>query len=161
MAAWDDDDLAIIEAQQQQNNSMAKRFNKVVILKHVFTLEELEKDITAALDIREDIQEGCEEIGPVTSVTLYDLEKDGVISARFQNEEDAKECVKRMDGRFFAGRRLSAKIYDGLAKYKKSSKRNRADEDDEKDEEERLQKFGEWLESGAADAEDEGEWHDD
>ncbi|KAK7204496.1 hypothetical protein BZA70DRAFT_194110 [Myxozyma melibiosi] len=162
LAAWDDEELELIEEQQRQNNALAKRFSKVVILKHVFTLKELEEDITAALDIKEDIREGCEEIGPVTSVILYDLERDGVMSVRFQKEEDAKECVRRMDGRFFSGRRLEAALYDGLARYKKSGKKSGAtDEDGEKEEEERLKKFGEWLESGAADAEDEGEWHDD
>ncbi|KAK9475029.1 uncharacterized protein V1510DRAFT_409846 [Dipodascopsis tothii] len=140
LADWDDDDVP-----QQANG----RWRKVVILKHVFTLKELDEDVTAALDIKEDIREGCEEIGPVTNVTLYDLEEDGVVSVRFQNADDAEECVDRMDGRFFGGRRITATIYDGEVRYRKAKKAAPAglDDDADRDEQDRLEKFGEWLEA--------------
>ncbi|KAK9388644.1 hypothetical protein V1515DRAFT_578964 [Lipomyces mesembrius] len=140
---WDDDD----DAEQQSTTN--KRWNKIVILKHVFTLQELEDDLTAALDIKEDIRDGCEEIGPVTNVVLYDLEPDGVISVKFRNEDHALDCVSKMDGRYFSGRQLEASIYDGQVRYRKSGKKH-GDEDD-KVEEERLARFGEWLEHDEAD----------
>ncbi|KAK9446447.1 uncharacterized protein V1518DRAFT_388899 [Limtongia smithiae] len=164
LADWDDSDLELIEEQQRKSlpKHMVKKNNKLVILKHVFTLAELDEDVAAALDIKQDIREGCEEIGPVTSVTLYDLEPDGVISVRFKDEEDAAECVRRMNGRFFSGRRLDVARHDGIAKYRKSKKGDGDDDGDtDKNEEERLRKFGEWLESAGAEAEHEGEWHDD
>ncbi|KAK9314757.1 hypothetical protein V1522DRAFT_112439 [Lipomyces starkeyi] len=142
---WDDDDA-------EQLSTTNKRWNKIVILKHVFTLQELEEDLTAALDIKEDIRDGCEEIGPVTNVVLYDLEPDGVMSIKFRNEDDALDCVSKMDGRYFSGRQLEASIYDGRVRYRKSGKKH-GDEDD-KVEEERLARFGEWLEHDEADGDD-------
>ncbi|KAK9371126.1 hypothetical protein V1509DRAFT_606932 [Lipomyces kononenkoae] len=134
---WDDDDV-------DQQYTTNKRWNKIVILKHVFSLQELEEDVTAALDIKQDIREGCEEIGPVSNVVLYDLEPDGVMSIKFRHEDDALECVRKMDSRYFSGRQLEASIYDGRVRYKKSGKKH-GDEDDNV-EEERLARFGEWLE---------------
>ncbi|KAK9353907.1 hypothetical protein V1523DRAFT_172091 [Lipomyces doorenjongii] len=142
---WDDDDA-------EQQSTTNKRWNKIVILKHVFTLQELEDDLTAALDIKEDIRDGCEEIGPVTNVVLYDLEPDGVMSIKFRNEDDALDCISKMDGRYFSGRQLEASIYDGQVRYRKSGKKH-GDEDD-KVEEERLARFGEWLEHDEADGDD-------
>ncbi|KAK9484019.1 hypothetical protein V1527DRAFT_471226 [Lipomyces starkeyi] len=142
---WDDDDA-------EQLSTTNKRWNKIVILKHVFSLQELEEDLTAALDIKEDIRDGCEEIGPVTNVVLYDLEPDGVMSIKFRNEDDALDCVSKMDGRYFSGRQLEASIYDGRVRYRKSGKKH-GDEDD-KVEEERLARFGEWLEHDEADGDD-------
>ncbi|KAK9458754.1 uncharacterized protein V1516DRAFT_697440 [Lipomyces oligophaga] len=155
LADWDDADLELIQQQQRQSTALRK-FNKIVIIKHAFTLDELKTDITAAIDIKQDIREGCEDIGPVTSIVLYDLEPDGVLSVRFQREQDAFECVNLMDGRYFGGRPLSVQLYDGLTRYRKTSKRTAVEEGDNEDE--RLRKFGEWLESGAANEADEGEW---
>jgi HIV Tat-specific factor 1 len=139
LADWDDDD----------GQEVAKRFEKVVIFKKVFTLKELEDDVTASLDIKQDIMEGCQEIGAVTSVTLYDLEEDGVVSVKFQHKDDAMACVKKMDGRFFGGRRLEAYLHDGRTKYRKSKKH-----DESAKEEERLEKFGTWLEGHQDDKKD-------
>ena len=50
---------------------------------------------------------------------------------------------QRMNGRFFAGRKLEAEIYDGKTKYTS----NVTSEDAEKEEAERLEKFAKWLES--------------
>ncbi|KAK9466663.1 hypothetical protein V1512DRAFT_263155 [Lipomyces arxii] len=127
LADWDDDDIPATNP----------KYNNIVILKNAFTLDELQHDVTAELDIKQDIREGCEEIGPVTNVVLYDLEPDGIISVRFQHQQDALECVRQMDGRFFDGKRLEAGLYDGT-RYRKSHK--------EQDDQSRLDQFGEWLE---------------
>lgn len=39
----------------------------------MFTQQELEKDPTLLLDLKEDVREECEGIGKVTNVTLYDV----------------------------------------------------------------------------------------
>ncbi|KAK9478839.1 hypothetical protein V1514DRAFT_293020 [Lipomyces japonicus] len=137
LADWDDDDIP------KESN---KKWNKIVVLKHVFTLKELEQDVAASLDIKQDIREGCEQVGPVTNVVLYDLEEDGVITVRFKSADDAEVCVQRMNGRFFNGQRLKAFIFDGNERYRKSGKKDLTEEDDDKIEQERLQKFGDWLE---------------
>lgn len=134
LADWDDDG---------HRKEIPKRWEKLVIFKNVFTLQELEQDVTVALDIKQDILEGCEEIGPVTSITLFDLEPQGVVSVKFERKEDALRCVERMNKRFFGGRRLEVEIYDGGIKYRKTK---RDDETDNTKEQERLDKFGTWLE---------------
>ena len=116
LADWDDDDpSAMLDT--------SSRWDKVVILKHMFTLEELEvsgyslpgidirwkmvwyvngahygfllqKDPAAILDIKEDIRDECAKLGDVTNVVLFDKEPDGVASVRFSNPEAAKACVR-------------------------------------------------------------------
>lgn len=86
LADWDDDD-------PQTLKQTSSRFDKVVILKHMFTLEELQKDKEAAQDIAEDVREECSTLGDVLNVTLFDKEADGVVSVRFSNAEAARACV--------------------------------------------------------------------
>ncbi|KAI4203720.1 MAG: hypothetical protein LQ346_001730 [Caloplaca aetnensis] len=131
----------------------SSRWDKVVILKHMFTLKELEEDPAAILEIKEDIREECAKIAPVTNVVLFDKEADGVASVRFSNAEGAKACVRVMDNRFFSGTRVEAYIADGSEKFKKSSERKVTLGDDEEEageaeEGKRLDQFGSWLEAG-------------
>ena len=86
LADWDDDDPATLP-------NMSSKWDKVVILKHMFTLKELEEDPAAILDIKEDIRDECSKLGEVTNVTLYDREEDGVASVRFGTTEAAQACV--------------------------------------------------------------------
>ncbi|SLM41302.1 nuclear mrna splicing factor-associated [Lasallia pustulata] len=145
LADWDDDDPSALP-------DTSSRWDKVVILKHMFTLAELEEDPAAILDIKEDIREECAKLGDVTNVVLFDKEPDGVASVRYGNAEAAKACVRVMDGRFFSGTKVEAYIADGNEKFKKSSEKKlgteeEGEEDAEADDEgRRLDKFGSWLE---------------
>jgi HIV Tat-specific factor 1 len=85
LADWDDDDYS---------EKAHKRWSKVVILRHMFTLKELEEDPAALIELKQDVREECEKIGEVTNVVLFDAEKDGIMSVRFANENDAVECVQ-------------------------------------------------------------------
>ncbi|RHZ69679.1 hypothetical protein CDV55_108065 [Aspergillus turcosus] len=148
LADWSDDEPSNL-------TDTSSRFEKVVILKHMFTLKEIEEDPAAILDIKDDIREECSKLGEVTNVVMYDKEPDGVVSVRFIDPEAARQCVRVMDGRFFAGTRVEAYISDGKEKFRKSNERRAALEDmaerglDAEDEEEnaRLDEFGTWLES--------------
>ena len=101
------------------------------------------------MDLKEDIREECEKLGDVTNLVLYDQEEDGVVSVRFANAESAKACVQVMDGRFFAGQKVEAYIFDGTERFKKSSMKKH-NENEEATEEERLERFGDWLEAGGS-----------
>jgi len=136
---WDDDD-------PQALPDTSSRWDKVVILKHMFTLEELEEDPAAMLEIKEDIREECAKLGPVTNVVLFDKEKDGVASVRFSNAEAAAACVRLMNGRWFDERQLEAYISTGNERFKKSSDKHAGDDDEDEEEGGRLDKFGSWLE---------------
>ncbi|KAL8803481.1 MAG: hypothetical protein Q9182_003178 [Xanthomendoza sp. 2 TL-2023] len=147
LADWDDDDPQAIQ-------DTSSRWDKVVILKHMFTLRELEEDPAAILEIKEDIREECAKIANVTNVVLFDKEPNGVASVRFSDAEGAKACVRVMDNRFFAGTRVEAYISDGSEKFKKSTGKKlqldeeEGEEEDGNEEGRRLDQFGTWLEAG-------------
>ncbi|KXJ95819.1 putative nuclear mRNA splicing factor-associated protein [Microdochium bolleyi] len=125
LADWDDDEP--YGAQLETN----ARKDRVVILRHMFTLQELEEDPAALLDIKEDIRDECSKLGPVTNVVLYDLEVDGVASVKFKDPSAAEACVELMDGRAFDGRTVRASIATGKEKYRQSGKDKGDAEDDE------------------------------
>ncbi|KZS98349.1 hypothetical protein SISNIDRAFT_404278 [Sistotremastrum niveocremeum HHB9708] len=144
---WDSEDEfgpAIEKETQSQNQS------RVVILKHMFTLAELAEDVSLLLDLKEDVREECASLGDVTNVVLYDKEEDGIMTVKFRDPLSAKACVMKMNGRFFAGRKVEATLGGGKLKFRRSG---RADGDDgnsdgEADESERkrLEDFAKWLE---------------
>ncbi|KAI9765266.1 MAG: hypothetical protein M1840_007465 [Geoglossum simile] len=141
LADWDDDDSSILP-------DTTSKWDKVVILKHMFTQQELEEDPAAILDIKEDVREECAKLGEVTNVVLFDKEVDGVASVRFADADAAKACVRVMDGRFFSGTRVEAYIADGTEKFKKTSEKKVIHDEDDDDESKRLDRFGSWLEEG-------------
>ncbi|CAG8802280.1 29215_t:CDS:2, partial [Racocetra persica] len=57
---------------ESEPGKKAERYSKIVILKYMFTLEELENDVSLILDLKEDIREECQKLGEVTNVVLYD-----------------------------------------------------------------------------------------
>ncbi|EGR51229.1 uncharacterized protein TRIREDRAFT_57178 [Trichoderma reesei QM6a] len=113
LADWDDDEPYLAPVQPN-----SKR-DRTVILRHMFTLQELEEDPAALLEIKEDIRDECSKLGPVTSVVLYDLEPEGVVSVRFKTAEAAAACIKLMHGRSFGGNIVHATLATG-EKFKKS-----------------------------------------
>jgi len=116
LADWSDDEPSSI-------TETSTRWDKVVILKHMFTVDELAEDSAAILDIKEDIREECGKLGEVTNVVLFDMEEEGVASVRFGNAEAARACVNLMSGRSFAGQTVEAYISDGKEQFKKSKKK--------------------------------------
>ncbi|KAK3807943.1 MAG: hypothetical protein J3R72DRAFT_99007 [Linnemannia gamsii] len=126
-----------------ENLVKADKWNKVCILKHMFTLQELEADPTLLLDLKEDIREECEKCGDVTNVVIYDHHPEGVVSVRFKEKESAELCVKLMSGRFFAGQRVIAEIYDGHTKYESQKSKEELEEEEKM----RLDRYAKWLEA--------------
>lgn len=55
-----------------QDAVIVNQHNRVVILKHMFTLQGLEEDASLLLDLKEDVREECASLGEVTNVVLYD-----------------------------------------------------------------------------------------
>lgn len=123
LADWSDDEPAAIQTES------TTKWQKMVVLRHMFTLAELEEDPAALLDIKEDIREECEKLGPVTNVVLYDEEPDGVVSVKFRKPESALACVQLMNGRAFDGRVVEATISTGQ-KFKKSQGGGGGEEED-------------------------------
>ncbi|CAG8698500.1 72_t:CDS:2, partial [Scutellospora calospora] len=76
---------------------------------------------------------------------LFELQKepDGIVSVKFKDSLSAEACVLKMNGRFFAGRRIEAQIFDGKQKYQKTSSKSNETEEEESN---RLEKYAKWLE---------------
>ena len=117
LADWSsDEDTSAIKSRKSKHDH-------VVILTNMFRPIDFEEDPGQLLEISQDVREACEDIGPTTKVTIYDLEPAGIVSVRFKSVEDAAACVPRMNGRWFAERQISAWIHDGKAKYRESKDR--------------------------------------
>ncbi|ORY26260.1 hypothetical protein BCR39DRAFT_541678 [Naematelia encephala] len=121
----------------------ANRMNRVVVLKGMFSVEDVEKDPGLLLELKEDVREEAETLGTVTSVQLYDQEEDGVMTIKFKDAVSAQACVMKMNGRFFDGRQIFAGIYSGKERYRKSGGGGLGDDDEE--EQDRLEGFASWL----------------
>lgn len=64
--------------------------NRVVVLKYMFKLDDLEKDPALLLELKEDVREEAESLGEVTSVILYDV-SDPFTSPLDKKDQDRKE----------------------------------------------------------------------
>lgn len=69
---WDDED-GFGPMLKPEENTNAVNNSRVVVLKHMFTLQELEEDAALLLDLKEDVREECASLGEVTNVVLYDV----------------------------------------------------------------------------------------
>lgn len=58
----------------------ANKPGRVVVLKHMFTLQELEDDATLLLDLKEDVRDECASLGEVTNVVLFDVRRLALLS---------------------------------------------------------------------------------
>jgi HIV Tat-specific factor 1 len=115
---WDEDDVSVMPVTSNE-------WDKVVVLKNVFTLEDLEQDEDDDEDesmadfIIRDIREQCLKFGRVENAVLFDAEPEGVITVRFGNGSAAQACVKKMHGRRLEGRLVEARIADGTERFQK------------------------------------------
>ncbi|KAK3076008.1 hypothetical protein LTR53_000185 [Teratosphaeriaceae sp. CCFEE 6253] len=137
LADWDDDD-------PQALPDTSSRWDKLVILSHMFTPEVLASDPFAISDITEDVREECEKLGTVANITLFDQEADGVVTVRFTDARAAAACVRAFGGRGFDGRKVVARTADGTERFKKSRK---GAKEKEQEEQERLEAFSRDIEA--------------
>ncbi|CAO3612177.1 unnamed protein product [Cunninghamella blakesleeana] len=134
---------------EEESGKKSEKFSKIVILKNMYTQQELDDDPTLLLELKEDVREECEKLGEVTNVILYDKSPGGIISVRFMEQKSANACVLLMNNRYFGGKQISAEIYDGKTRYNKSGPG--LTEDDEEAEKQRLERYAKWLEQGGDD----------
>ena len=53
------------------------------MLKHMFTLQQLEEDASLLLDLKEDVRDECSTLGEVTNVVLYDVRVSDILLVLF------------------------------------------------------------------------------
>lgn len=90
---------------------------KIVIMKHCFDPKEFLEDACMITEIRDDIRQECEKLGPVKKVLLFDRHPDGVVSVKFDTHESAEDAVKVFDKRWFGGQQIEATQWDGVTDY--------------------------------------------
>jgi len=135
---------------QRKELSWDEDENRNVILKYMFTIEEAKGNDSFFTDLEEEIKDECEKLGDVGKVKIFEHNPDGVIAVKFADHYAAERCVERMNGRFFAGRRVEAFFYDGWTDYRVGEEKDQ--------EEQRIDEFGRWLEEGE---EEEGKGEDE
>ncbi|KAF2857830.1 hypothetical protein K470DRAFT_283607 [Piedraia hortae CBS 480.64] len=133
LADWSDED------DNPSAMPTSSRWDKVVVLRHMFTLEEMEQDAEFLSELKEDLMEECGKLGKVANVTVFDKEEDGVVTVRFSKAEAAQACVELMHGRWYDKRQIQATIADGTERFQKTWK-------DKGSADERLEAFTRGLE---------------
>ncbi|KAF8210265.1 hypothetical protein K438DRAFT_1916720 [Mycena galopus ATCC 62051] len=142
---WDDEDGFGPALKPEDAVNVANKNSRVVVLKHMFTLKQLEEDAALLLDLKEDVREECATLGEVTNVVLYDKEADGVMTVKFRDPLSAQACVLKMNGRFFDGLRVEASLYSGKQRFKRSGAGDEIEGDNDEAEKSRLDNFAQWL----------------
>lgn len=128
------------------------RWAKILILKHMYTPQELEADpLEFPLQLAEEITEECQERLGIESCSvklIEDRAEEGLCSVKFKSDLEALAAQKLMNGRYFDGRRVEATIYDGS--FALSQPKTVAAEDEEA----RLERFSRFIEGRESDNED-------
>lgn len=90
-----------------------------VILKHMFTPEEILEDLSLRLDIEQDVELKCGELlCEPKRVVIYDKHPEGVVAITFANSDHAEKCVKALNNMYYAQRVVQAELWDGKSKYR-------------------------------------------
>jgi HIV Tat-specific factor 1 len=112
----------------------------IVILRNMFTIDEMKSSDGFLEDLREDIVHELEEsCGSVTTAIIFDRHPEGVVFVKFEAPGAAALCINKMNGRFFAGKRIICGYWDGVEDFK--------EKEDESEAEKREEEFGKWIES--------------
>ncbi|KAL0212084.1 hypothetical protein RCL1_005710 [Eukaryota sp. TZLM3-RCL] len=110
-----------------------KSAERTVVLRNMFTLEEMSEEMGLASELKQDVASECSKYGDVLKVKVYGDNPEGVITVTFSHNQDALNCVHVFNGRRFAGKIITAEIWDSKERFK----RKRTEDDDT----EELQRF--------------------
>lgn len=94
------------------------KHERVVIVKNLFEPSIFEKEVSLILEYQQDLREECSKCGDVRKVIIYDRNPEGVAQISFREPEEADECIKLLNGRWFGQRKITAETWDGKTKYK-------------------------------------------
>eukprot|EP00927_Polykrikos_kofoidii_P027387 TRINITY_DN24113_c0_g1_i1.p1 TRINITY_DN24113_c0_g1~~TRINITY_DN24113_c0_g1_i1.p1 ORF type:complete len:678 (+),score=160.65 TRINITY_DN24113_c0_g1_i1:76-2109(+) len=92
---------------------------RIVVLRHMFSLEEaMSEGPEFYAELADEVKEECEKIGNVVKVTPMEKTRHGIVCVKFRTSAEAEECIRVMDGRFFAQRKVEAAFYDGVTNFR-------------------------------------------
>lgn len=146
--------LSWTEAGDDDESSAVGGGVRIVILRNIFDpaeaaqggptfLAELEADVVPELE------DAC---GAVSKATVFARHPEGVIAIKFASAAGAAACIGVMNGRFYAQRKISASLFDGVTDFSAPPKFVAAAEADEVA---RIDDFGKWLEGAEGEISDE------
>eukprot|EP00092_Neocalanus_flemingeri_P018482 GFUD01020002.1.p1 GENE.GFUD01020002.1~~GFUD01020002.1.p1 ORF type:complete len:583 (-),score=207.57 GFUD01020002.1:2-1750(-) len=124
------------------------KYEKVVVIKNMFDVEDLDADPGLILDYSSRIRAQSEKFGSVTKVCLYDKHPEGVCQVFFKDPSEADMAVQMLHGRLFGKKVMSVETWDGKSKYKM--------EESKTEESERLQQWEKFLREENNDGKEEG-----
>lgn len=94
------------------------KHERVVIVRNLFEPSMFDKDVGLILEFQQEMREECSKRGEVRKVVIYDRHPEGIAQINMSCPEEADECVKLLDGRWFGKRKITAEIWDGKTKFK-------------------------------------------
>ncbi|KAI5060404.1 hypothetical protein GOP47_0024824 [Adiantum capillus-veneris] len=115
-----------------------KKQSMGVVLKNMFTQEEILLEPTLLAELEADIIEECSKIGPVERLRVYKNSSQGAVLVKFKDRESGMKCISIMNGRWFGGKKVEALEDNGSVNYAQI---------DAAEEAARLEKFGAELEA--------------
>lgn len=141
---------------QAREAARQERFSKILVLRNMYRPEELqESPLDFSVQLADEISEECEVKLGVSDCSVQVLEEradEGMCTVKFKKAIEAQAAAKLMNGRLFAGLRVSATIYDGSFPLPK--KQNQLKSGDE-DEQARLEAFSKFIENGNSESDNE------
>lgn len=119
------------------------RKKTTVIITRMFTLDEMFSDPEFRTELEEDVESEAKKFGEVDKVKVFTTNPDGAVSVRFKEGQAAEQCAAAMTGRWFGGRQLEARMWDGVTNY---AKQGTGEGETEQEQQARLERFGKSLE---------------
>lgn len=102
----------------EDKGEVSKKAAGVVVIKNMFTVQQIDADATYIIDLKTDLESECSKFGVVKKVMVFDRHPDGVCSVKFEDVAAANKCRMKFSGRSFAGRVLACEMWDGHTNYK-------------------------------------------
>ncbi|KAF1939544.1 hypothetical protein EJ02DRAFT_254864 [Clathrospora elynae] len=137
LAEWSDNEEEVAQVFAPRKNKWAK----VVIIKNVFDMKELEEEDEASyLDIKEDMRFMAEKFGDITNCTLYDKEPEGIVTVRFRDPDSAEAFKDGAKDKTYDKRKLEFIIADEKPRFKKSGRGEEEPDSEEEEEQQKLEK---------------------
>lgn len=97
----------------------AENRQKKVILKYMFTPDEIVQEPELLIELKDEVEERCKElVAEPKRVDVYDKHQDGVIAITFAEPQQACNFVDAMADEYYAGRKIEASLWDGRTSYK-------------------------------------------
>lgn len=119
--------------------------------------EELEESLDFSVQLVDEIAGECEDKLGITDCSVQIVEEratEGTCTIKFKKTIEAQAAAKLMNGRMFAGLRVSATIYDGSFPLSKKQNLNMGADEEEQA---RLEAFSKFIENGGGSEESDEE----